>query len=232
MSKDVKYQGGWFAQRGLAMYKEVERITPFDFFVSQGGYNAGGVAASAGTHDREAVDISGSLLTPDERWTYARTCAASAGLPGFGLPTQGFSWHLHGVPIGGDLSAGASAQVVQYLDRKNGLAGARPGRRAARVLRHDAGRSTQALRPTGRPSTPETRRTNLTPEQDKKLNDMDLRIKDLHAAMSAIGGNGDAERFRPFFRRAATDGTFDVVKAEGNRGLGAKLDSIMRKLGI
>jgi hypothetical protein len=126
MSKDVQYQGGWFAQRGLDMYREVERITPFQFFVTQGGYNAGGVAASAGTHDREAVDVSGSLLTPDQRWTVVTNMRRVGFAAWIRTPAQGFPWHIHGVPINGDLSTGARAQVVQYSQHLNGLAGRGP----------------------------------------------------------------------------------------------------------
>lgn len=93
--------------------------------------------------------------------------------------------------------------------------------------------STSAYRPPINTGTSEE--DEMTPDQSKKLDELYAAlplIKDLHTAMSAIGGTGDAERFRPFFRRAAVDGGMDLLKSEGNRGLGAKLDAIKAKLGI
>jgi hypothetical protein len=210
------------------MYRELERITPFDFFVSQGGYNEGGVTASAGTHDREAVDISASLLTPDQRWTVCANGRRIGWAMWIRTPDQGFPWHLHGVPINGDLSISARAQVVQYLNHQNGLAGGGPddGPPGYYDMTWEKYQASSAYRPP-------IEEDDMTPEQASMLAGMDQRIKDLHTAMSDIkAGNAGAEPFRPFFRRAAKDGTFDVVSAEGNRGLGAKLDKILAKLGI
>jgi hypothetical protein len=120
------YQGGRFDDRTLAMYHEVERLTPFQVFVSQGGFNTGGVAASAGTHDRAAVDVSGSILTSDERWQVVTNMRRVGFAAWIRTPAQGFPWHMHGVPINGDLSTAARAQVVQYSQHKNGLAGGGP----------------------------------------------------------------------------------------------------------
>lgn len=124
----TRYQGGLFDDRTLAMYRELERITPFDFFLSQGGFNPDGVAASAGTHDRAAVDIGAAWLTPDQRWELCKNGRKVGFAMYIRTPAQGFSWHLHGVPINGDLSIGARAQVVQYLSvpHLNGLAGRGP----------------------------------------------------------------------------------------------------------
>ena len=118
--------GGKFVQRGYDMMMEVKRLTPFSIFVVQGGFNAGGVDASSGTHDREAVDIGGSLLTPAQRWTVVTNMRRVGFAAWIRTPDEGFSWHIHGVPINGDLSTAARAQVVQYLNHRNGLAGAGP----------------------------------------------------------------------------------------------------------
>lgn len=123
MAWTISYQGGRFDQRTYDMLREVERLLPFQIFVSQGGYNTGGVAASAGTHDRAAVDISASLLTTSERAQLDRT-GRRVGFAGWiRTPAQGFPWHWHGVPVGGDLAPAARAQVVQYYAGENGLAG-------------------------------------------------------------------------------------------------------------
>jgi hypothetical protein len=107
------------------MYLEVERLAPF-IFLSQGGFNSGGVAASAGTHDRAAVDVSGSILTPDQRWTVVTAMRRVGFAAWIRTPAQGFAYHVHGVPINGDLSPAARAQVVQYSQHLNGLAGRGP----------------------------------------------------------------------------------------------------------
>lgn len=126
MAGDILYQGGKFDQRTYDMLMELKRLLPFDIFVSQGGFNVGGVAASAGTHDRAAVDISASLLTTTERGLLDRN-GRRIGFAGWiRTPAQGFAWHWHGVPIDGDLSTAARAQVVSYYDGKNGLAGGGP----------------------------------------------------------------------------------------------------------
>lgn len=125
----TRYEGGLFDDRTLAMYHEVERLCAakgLQIFVAQGGFNAGGVAASAGTHDRAAVDVSGSILSPDERWTVVTAMRRVGFAAWIRTPAEGFAWHIHGVPINGDLSTAARAQVVQYSKHQNGLAGAGP----------------------------------------------------------------------------------------------------------
>ena len=126
MADYILIGGGKFDDRTAAMYREVERLTPFDIFVSQGGFNVGGVSASAGTHDRAAVDVSGSILTAGERWAVVTNMRRVGFAAWIRTPAQGFSYHVHGVPINGDLSTAARAQVVQYKDKRNGLAGAGP----------------------------------------------------------------------------------------------------------
>lgn len=91
-----------------------------DATLVQGGYNAGGVAASAGTHDGGgAFDF-----TP---FNYANRvrCLRLLGVAAWHrTPSQG-PWreHIHGIVDGdGTASSGAKAQVVDYHNHKNGLA--------------------------------------------------------------------------------------------------------------
>ena len=128
-TKRVVFEGYRTTERTVAMLKEARAIftkktgkTPPR--ITQGGYNAGGVAASAGTHDRDALDFatSGWSDAMQKEWEKA-------------LWTVGFaSWwrryirglwpeHNHTIPKGGDLSRGAAAQDRAFRNRRDGLAG-------------------------------------------------------------------------------------------------------------
>ena len=93
----------------------------YDLTIVQGSYNAGGVAASAGTHDGGgAVD-----LAP---YDHARKVLElrRAGFAAWYRPAIPGLWgaHVHAVLIGNKrLSAGARAQVAEYLAGYDGLAG-------------------------------------------------------------------------------------------------------------
>ncbi|MGJ6980016.1 hypothetical protein ACSDQ9_05725 [Aestuariimicrobium soli] len=90
--------------------------------VSQGGYNRGGVAASAGTHDGGGVlDL---RQYSDGVIRLLRELGAAAW---HRTPAQGFIHHTHLVLVGcPHVSSGAAAQVVQYRQGLNGLAGRGP----------------------------------------------------------------------------------------------------------
>ena len=91
--------------------------------ITQGGYNAGGVAASAGTHDRDALDIGAANLSSGQRSEAVNILRKVGFAAWLRNPTQGdWGWHIHCVPIGGDLSAGAARQVTAYKNGRNGLA--------------------------------------------------------------------------------------------------------------
>lgn len=95
---------------------------------SQGGYNKGGVAASAGTHDGGAVidistrGLSKTKITSLVKWL--RLCGWAAW---YRTPAQGFIYHIHAVR-NGDASAskGAKAQTVSFKNKRNGLKGNGP----------------------------------------------------------------------------------------------------------
>jgi peptidoglycan hydrolase-like protein with peptidoglycan-binding domain len=119
------YSGKTVNQRTRSMLAAADAKVPFSIVVSQGSYNAGGVAASAGTHDGGgAVDISVSALTSTQRWQAVaalRTVGFAAWLR---TPSQGdWPYHIHAIAIGDtDLSTGARAQVKDYYGGLNGLA--------------------------------------------------------------------------------------------------------------
>jgi len=117
------YKDGTFTQEAADSLRELDRLTPtIPVYVMQGGWNAGGVSASAGTHDRDAVDIAAAHLTPAQRAEIVRCLRAMGWAAWLRTPAQGFAWHIHAVPAGwGDVSQGAAYQVREYLAGRNGL---------------------------------------------------------------------------------------------------------------
>lgn len=93
------------------------------FTLTQGSYNAGGVAASAGTHDGGGVvDISVS------GWSRARMDSAVQALRRAGLVAwlrvpPAFDYHIHAVAIGDrEMSPAAKSQIQQWREDRDGLA--------------------------------------------------------------------------------------------------------------
>jgi hypothetical protein len=119
-------------ERTADMLDEVRRLCPLvPLSLSQGCYNAGGVAASAGTHDGAgAFDARAVELTPaqrDELVTAMRRVGFAAWLR---TPAQSdWPYHIHGIAVGPggkddrwELSRGAHDQVIDYFENRNGLA--------------------------------------------------------------------------------------------------------------
>jgi len=111
--------------RTLEMLRAAERTLYFPITVTQGSYNAGGVGASAGTHDGGGViDLRATTLNESQR------LATVVGLRIIGFaawlrtPSQGdWPYHIHAVAIGDqELSDSAARQVVAYKSGRNGLA--------------------------------------------------------------------------------------------------------------
>jgi hypothetical protein len=92
--------------------------------ITQGSYNAGGVAASAGTHDGGGVVD----LTDFEHGRKVRELRRT-GFAAWYRPAIAGLWpaHIHAVLIGNaKLSSGAKHQVGEYLAGRNGLANRGP----------------------------------------------------------------------------------------------------------
>lgn len=104
--------------------------------ITQGGWNAGGVAVSAGTHDRDAADngIYGktkaqvSKEIESLRWAGWFASLRTTSTPKWGVRAQGFkAYHVHNVPNGwGLVSAVAGRQAEAYRRGRDGLRGNGP----------------------------------------------------------------------------------------------------------
>lgn len=139
MQKIINFRGVRLNQRTIDMVLAMERILGFQLRLTQGSYNAGGVTASAGTHDGGgAVDISlkdarTGALFPEVRRERIRDAGRQVGFAAWiRNPKQAnppWPWHVHMIAIGDpDLSGsskygtGAIGQVQDYKAGRNGLA--------------------------------------------------------------------------------------------------------------
>lgn len=118
--KRVTFEGRRTTARSVNMVKEARylfRLRGGGNYpaITQGGYNAGGVAASAGTHDRDAHDYGTKAfsLTRAKLWEW---CIWEVGFAAWRRPYIAGLWpaHTHAIPKGGDLSKGAKAQITQW----------------------------------------------------------------------------------------------------------------------
>ncbi len=117
--------GSTVNQRTADMLAEARSMLDHDIRVTQGSYNAGGVAASAGTHDGGgAVDVSVRDLSTTQRWETVRAMRRVGFAAWLRTASQG-PWpdHIHAIAVGDtDLSSGARNQVADYYVGRNGLA--------------------------------------------------------------------------------------------------------------
>jgi peptidoglycan hydrolase-like protein with peptidoglycan-binding domain len=123
------YDGVKMNERTKAMLREAERILAPRLSYSQGSYNAGGVTASAGTHDGGgAVDISAAQLTPSQRTQVVKVLRQVGFAAWLRTPAQAdWGYHIHAIAVSDpDLSSGAQHQVGDYYLGLNGLAGRGP----------------------------------------------------------------------------------------------------------
>lgn len=103
-----------------AALKKAARRLGYDLTILQGSYNAGGVSASAGTHDGGGVVD----LAPWD-WENKVHVLRAIGFAAWHRPAISGLWgeHIHAVLIGNEqLSPDAREQVQQYYNGQNGLA--------------------------------------------------------------------------------------------------------------
>lgn len=97
-----------------------EKILGRRIAITQGSYNAGGVSASAGTHDGGGV-----VDVPAGGHDEVVTALRAVGFAAWYRPAIPNLWpaHIHAVLIGhGRLAPSAARQVQAYLARRDGLA--------------------------------------------------------------------------------------------------------------
>jgi hypothetical protein len=119
----VKHDGKTVDYLTHMALREVEFRLGYELTVVQGSYNAGGVAASGGTHD-------GGGVVDLAAYDYERKVAAlrSVGFAAwYRSPAEGdWNAHVHAVLIGNaKLAPSAARQVDAYLAGKSGLVSAR-----------------------------------------------------------------------------------------------------------
>lgn len=124
------YGGKRVNTRTKNMLQAADNLLPnWNFSLTQGSYNPGGVGASAGTHDGGGVvDISVNGLSATQRWQQVKALRTVGFAAWLRTPEQGFSYHIHAVAVsdpdiwqqdGGHI---ARDQVCDYYIGKNGLA--------------------------------------------------------------------------------------------------------------
>ncbi len=112
------WSGRTINQRTKDMLNAAEATSGVSINLSQGSYNAGGVSASAGTHDGGGViDISNT----DAKLLKALRQAGFAAW--IRSPAEGFAYHIHACAIGDkEMSSSAKNQITSYFNGRNGLA--------------------------------------------------------------------------------------------------------------
>lgn len=114
----ISYSGRTINVRTRDMLEQAKAIYGKSFPITQGSYNAGGVSASAGTHDGGGVvdigDSSTALLKALRQVGFAAWIRT---------PSEGFAYHIHAVAIGDkELSSSAKKQITAYYNGRDGLA--------------------------------------------------------------------------------------------------------------
>ena len=116
----IQFRGKTMDRKTAAALAIAERRLGYQLSVTQGCYNAGGVSASAGTHDRGGVVD----LAPYDHAHKVRVLRR-LGFAAWYRPAISGLWgaHIHAVMIGHqDLSPSAARQVESYKDGRDGLA--------------------------------------------------------------------------------------------------------------
>lgn len=122
----VVWRGVTLNRRTVAMLELAEARCHVPIVPTQGSYNAGGVSASAGTHDGGgAVDLSvAGLVSVDKRRLVH--ALRDVGFAAWRRPYIEKVWpeHVHAIALGDrEASDGARAQMRSYRDGRDGLAG-------------------------------------------------------------------------------------------------------------
>ncbi|MGW7682598.1 hypothetical protein ACWGID_17785 [Kribbella sp. NPDC054772] len=121
----IAWRGFTMNRRTVAMVEAAEQLYHSKFAILQGSYNAGGVDASAGTHDGGgAVDVDVRTKSAAQRVAVVKALRQVGFAAWLRTPAQGnWPYHVHAIAVGDkDLSRGAAHQVAEYHRKRNGLA--------------------------------------------------------------------------------------------------------------
>lgn len=120
----VVFEGFDIDARSRDMLIAAREICDAPLVITQGGYNKGGVTASAGTHDGGgALDIRATNLTDAQRIEAVRDLRTVGFAAWLRLPSEGdWPYHIHCIAMGcPDASDGARQQMTAYKNHRNGL---------------------------------------------------------------------------------------------------------------
>jgi len=119
----VDWRGFKADRRTIAAVEWAEGKAGFQFPIAQGSYNAGGVSASAGTHDKGGViDFRTVPLTPRKRRSMIRWLKRAGFAIWYRTPKDGMPYHAHGALRGHrNLPYSVEQQVAAFDARRNGL---------------------------------------------------------------------------------------------------------------
>jgi len=123
----IPWRGVTTSRRTRAMVLTAEKTLGETLPVYQGGWNPGGVGASAGTHDRDAID-----LGPGRDPARTTRVLRKVGFAAWHRHPPLFGEHIHAIPDMSKpnrdlyLSPAAAAQVAEYWWGGDGLTGTLP----------------------------------------------------------------------------------------------------------
>ena len=121
----ITWRGKTFARRAVQSLRWVEEKSGVRIDPAKGSFNAGGVSASGGTHDGEAIDIRVRGLSPAEIERLVVTLRKAGWAAWFRRPSSAWGPHIHAVPTTGILSPQAAYQVRAFDAGRDGLVGNR-----------------------------------------------------------------------------------------------------------
>lgn len=121
----ILWRGQRFTRRAVQSLRWAEEKSGVRIDPSQGSFNSGGVAASGGTHDGEAVDLRVRGLSPAEIERLVIWLRKAGWAAWYRAPSSSWGPHIHAVPTTGILSPAAAQQVRAFDAGRDGLRGNR-----------------------------------------------------------------------------------------------------------
>lgn len=228
MARYIWYRGKRMTPAFRDAWMAAEEHAGFTFHMTQGGFNAGGVLASAGTHDGDGGDWSvyeGGKLMP--RWKVAKMIESLrwAGIAAwlrttsrslYGVRAQGFGVaHVHGVPNGwGSPSAGAARQAVKYRAGRDGLRANLRDIGPGHTSKYRQRRAPQRPKPTTQAPAP---KPTPTPPQEE------LTMADISKLLGEIGALREETRYVQKQLKAIAEGTYSRKALDARAATNAHL---------